>query len=223
MREERSDLMDVTIIGAGNMGRGIGTRLVAGGNKVKILDHDPDQAAQLAEELRSGGGNGSVEAGSAGDRMSGDVVVLAVWYPSSLSAVEQYGDQLAGKIVVDTANPVDTETFDGLVTPPDSSAAEEIAKKAPGAKVVKAFNTTFASTLVEGKVGDQALDVFIAGDDEDAKETVAELATSGGLNPIDTGPLRRARELERLGFLHMAMQDKLGTGYSTAVKVIQPG
>jgi 8-hydroxy-5-deazaflavin:NADPH oxidoreductase len=113
------------------------------------------------------------------------------------------------------------ESFDGLVTPPDSSAAEELAKQAPqGAKLVKAFNTTFAGTLVEGQVAGQPLDVFIAGDDDGAKRAVAALARAGGLKPIDAGPLRRARELERLGFLHMALQDELGTGYGSAVKVI---
>jgi predicted dinucleotide-binding enzyme len=89
------------------------------------------------------------------------------------------------------------------------------------AKVVKAFNTTFAGTLVEGQVAGQPLDVFIAGDDESAKQTVADLARGAGLNPIDAGPLRRARELERLGFLHMALQDSLGTGYGSAVKIIR--
>ena len=85
---------------------------------------------------------------------------------------------------------------------------------------MKAFNTTFAGTLVAGEVAGQPLDVFIAGDDDEAKETVAGLVRAGGLNPIDAGPLRRARELERLGFLHMAIQDALGTGYGSAVKVI---
>jgi NADPH-dependent F420 reductase len=214
--------MDVTIIGAGNMGRGIGTRLVAGGNRVKILDHDPEAAKGLAEELNeTAAGGGNAEAGDAGDPPSGDVVVLAVWYPSSKDVLEQYGDQLDGKVIVDISNPVDTESFDGLVTPLDSSAAEELAKQAPeGAKLVKGFNTTFAGTLIEGEVGGQPLDVFIAGDDEDAKATVTELARSGGLNPVDAGPLRRARELERLGFLHMALQDSLGTDYGSAVKVI---
>jgi NADPH-dependent F420 reductase len=214
--------MDVTIIGAGNMGRGLGTRLVSGGNSVKILDTDPDDARKLAEELGDAADDGGgAEGGAAGDPLSGDVVVLAVYYDAARSVVEQYADQLDGKIVVDITNPVDTETFDGLVTPADSSAAEELARKAPdGARVVKAFNTTFAGTLVEGGVGGQPLDVFIAGDDEDAKKTVAELARAGGLNPVDAGPLRRARELERLGFLHMALQDELGTGYGSAVKVI---
>lgn len=208
--------MDVTIIGAGNMGRGIGTRLVAGGNKVKILDHDPAEARKLAEELE-----GSADGGSAGDPLSGEVVVLAVWYDPARSVIDEYGDQLDGKVVVDITNPIDVDSFDGLVTPADSSAAEELAKRAPaGAKLVKAFNTTFAGTLVDGEVAGQPLDVFIAGDDDGANQTVAELARGAGLNPIDVGPLRRARELERLGFLHMVIQDTLGTGYGSAVKVI---
>jgi 8-hydroxy-5-deazaflavin:NADPH oxidoreductase len=122
--------MDVTIIGAGNMGRGIGTRLVAGGNYVKILDRNPDDARKLADELSQladdGGGS---EGGAAGDPLRGDVVILAVWYDGAQAAIEQYGDQLDDKIVVDVTNPVDVETFDGLVTPPDSSAAEELAKR----------------------------------------------------------------------------------------------
>ena len=215
--------MEVTIIGAGNMGRGIGTRLVAGGNRVRILDNDPAEAQQLAEELQgSAAEDGAAEGGAAGDALSGAVVVLAVWYGPAQSAIDQYGDQLAGKVVVDITNPVDVESFDGLVTPPDSSAAEELAKRVPpSAKLVKAFNTTFAGTLVEGQVAGEPLDVFIAGDDEEAKQTVADLARSGGLNPIDAGPLRRARELERLGFLHMAIQEELGTGYGSAVKILR--
>jgi predicted dinucleotide-binding enzyme len=214
--------MQVTIIGAGNMGRGIGTRLLAGGHELKIIDHDADQAGQLAEDLRSRpGGAEKVESGGPRDPLIGDVLILAVWYPATLSAAEEYGDQLEGKVVVEISNPVDTATFDGLVTPPDSSAAEELADKASGAKVVKAFNTTFAGTLVEGNVAGQPLDVFIAGDADDAKATVAELARSGGLNPIDAGPLRRARELERIGFLHMTLQEGLGTGYGSAVKIIR--
>jgi NADPH-dependent F420 reductase len=214
--------VDVTIIGAGNMGRGIGTRVVAGGNNAKILDNDPTDARQLADELSANASNrGTVEGGAAGDPLSGDIVVLAVWYKPARSVVEQYGDQLDGKVVVDISNPIDTESFDGLVTPADSSAAEELAKMAPaGAKLVKAFNTTFAATLVEGEVGGQPLDVFIAGDDQGAKETVAKLVRAGGLNAIDAGSLKRARELEALGFLHVALQDKLGTGYGSAVKII---
>jgi predicted dinucleotide-binding enzyme len=106
-------------------------------------------------------------------------------------------------VLVDITNPVN-ETYDGLVTPPDGSAAQELAANASGARVVKAFNTTFANTLSEGRVGDQPLDVFMAGDDEEAKATVAKLVEDGGLRPVDAGPLKRARELEAAGLLHMS-------------------
>jgi 8-hydroxy-5-deazaflavin:NADPH oxidoreductase len=206
----------VSILGAGNMARGIATRALAGGNDVQILARNPQDAATLAGEL-----GGTATSGTIGDPLTGDVVVLAVPYPAATSLVEQYGDQLAGKVVVEISNPLDPETYDRLVTPADSSAAQEIAKVAPGdAKIVKAFNTTFAGTLVEGQVKDQPLDVFIAGDDTDAKNAVSEIVERGGLRVIDAGPLANARYLEGLGFLHIALQMSRGTQFSTAVKLI---
>ncbi|HEY9350719.1 MAG TPA: hypothetical protein VIP75_08495, partial [Acidothermales bacterium] len=147
--------------------------------------------------------------------------VLAVPYPAAAPLVEQYGDQLTGKVVVDITNPLNVETFDGLVTPPDSSAAQEIAKSAPAdTRVVKAFNTTFAGTLVAGQVKDQPLDVFIAGDDTDAKAALAGVVEAGGLRAIDAGPLANAHYLEGIGFLHIALQMSRGTQFSTAVKLV---
>jgi len=105
--------------------------------------------------------------------------------------------------------------------PGDTSEAEEIAKVAPaGAKVVKAFNTTFAGALIAGQVAEQPLDVFIASDDADAKTIISQLVTSGGLRAVDAGPLQRARQLEALGLLHMALQFTLNTGFGSAVKII---
>ena len=86
--------------------------------------------------------------------------------------------------------------------------------------MVKAFNTTFAGTLVEGRVADQPLDVFVAGDDAGAKETVSRLVRDGGLVAIDAGPLRRARQLEGLGFLGMTLQGPLGFNFSSAWKLV---
>ena len=208
--------MDVTIIGTGNMAQGIGTRLVAGGHGVTVLGTDAAKAQALASSL-----GGSVQAGTSGtDPLRGDVVVLAVPYAAAADALAPYADQLAGRVVVDITNPLN-DTFDGLVTPGDGSGAQEIAAALPeGARVVKAFNTTFAGTLTAGEVAGQPLDVFVAGDDDEAKATVAELVRSGGLNPIDAGPLARARELEAIGFLHIALQSSLGTGFSSAVKVL---
>jgi NADPH-dependent F420 reductase len=208
--------MHVTIIGTGNMARGIGRRLVAGGHDVTVLGKETDAAEAVVEELA---GDGSATAGRSGEAIAGEVVVLAVYFPDARAAVEQYADALSGKVLVDITNPVN-ETFDGLVTPPDGSAAQELAKIAPGARVVKAFNTTFAGTLSDGAVAGQPLDVFLAGDDEEAKATVARLAEDGGLRPVDAGPLARARELEAAGLLHMSVQGSLGTGFGSALKVV---
>src|SRR5512139_2487188 len=199
--------MNVTIIGAGNMGRGIGTRAAAGGHSVTFVDANPEAAQQTAAEVQKAAKNGTqVSTSSLGDVQLGDIVVLAVWYGVNLQIVKQLGNKLAGKVVVDIANPLNA-TFDGLATAPDSSSAEDLAKAvASGAKVVKAFNTTFAGTLLAGQVAGQPLDVFIAGDDADAKNKVAKLAKDGGMRPIDTGPLSRARKIEAMQFLHITMQ-----------------
>jgi predicted dinucleotide-binding enzyme len=151
--------------------------------------------------------------------LGGEVVILAVYYPRTLEIARGLGDRLAGKVVVDISNPLN-QTFDGLATAPGTSAAEEVAATAAaGTRVVKAFNTTFSGTLVESEVAGQPLDVFIAGDDEEAKERVAQLVRDGGLRAIDVGPLESARQLEGLGFLHITLQQPLGTGFSSAVKL----
>ena len=208
--------MDVTIIGTGNMARGIGSRVIAGGHDLTVVGKEAEKAQAVISDI---GGEGSAAVADADARIEGDVVVLAVYYPDARSFVEEHGDQLAGKVVVDITNPVN-ETFDDLVVPPDSSATAELGALAPDARFVKAFNTTFATTLREGEVSGQKLDVLIAGDDEQAKGSVAELARDGGLNAIDAGPEKRARELEALGLLHMGVQSTLGTGFSSAVKIV---
>jgi NADPH-dependent F420 reductase len=212
--------MQVTVIGAGNMGRGIGHRLVAGGHDVTIVDRDPEEAGWLAEELSAAAQGGArVEAEGPGAELRGEVVVLAVYYPGSLELARELGDRLAGKVVVDISNPVN-QSFDGLATEPGTSAAEVLAATVPtGTRVVKAFNTTFSGTLVEGQVAGQPLDVLIAGDDEGAKETVAQLARDGGLRAIDVGPLERARELEGLGFLGITLQQPLGLNFQSTWKL----
>ena len=213
--------MRVTIIGAGNMGRGVGHALVRGGHSVTIVDRDPEEASRLAEELRGAArGGATVEAAGEVTELRDEVVIPAVYYPGTLEIARDLGEGLAGKVVVDISNPVN-QAFDGLATEPGTSAAEELAEAVPeGTRVVKAFNTTFAPTLVEGEVAGQPLDVFIAGDDGGAKETVAQLARDGGLRAIDVGSLERARYLEGLGFIHMMVQQPLGLGFQSAFKVV---
>jgi predicted dinucleotide-binding enzyme len=207
----------VAIIGTGNMARAIATRALAGGHHVTFVGTDIRKADDLAEEMT---GLGPV-AGS--ELAEGDVVVLAVPYSEAPHAVRQHAAELDGAVLVDVTNPVDLSTLEPLDidVEPFTSGAQVIEDVAPDrTKVVKAFNTTFAGTLLAGEVAGQPLDVFIAGDDEDAKALVAGLARDGGLRPVDAGTLRRARELEALGYLHMAVQGPLGTAFTSAVKVL---
>lgn len=213
--------MNVTIIGSGNMGRGIGTRAVAGGHSVTFVDANPEVAEKTAADVKVSAKKGAkVSTASLGDAVLGDVVVLAVWYGTNIEIANQLGAKLAGKVVVDIANPLNA-TYDGLATASDSSSAEDLAKAiAPGAKVVKAFNTTFAGTLIAGEVAGQKLDVFIAGDDADAKSKVAQLVADGGMRAIDTGPLHRARQIEAMQLLQITLQGTLGTNWGSAVKIL---
>ena len=173
----------VSIIGTGNMGPAIAGVVHRSGNTAELLGQaDADKP------------------------VTGDVVVLAVPYGAVADIIGKRGDQLAGKIVVDLTNPVDFETFDSLVVPADGSAAAEIAAALPQSRVLKAFNTTFAATLASGTVGGQLpTTVLIAGDDADAKSLLAGIVTAGGLRAVDTGSLRRARELKALGFLQITL------------------
>ena len=209
--------MNVLIIGTGNMGRGIATRALAGGNSVTVHDEDGAKAQALAAELGAG------VAGDARDAIAAsDIIVIATPYAASLDVARRLGPALEGKVVVDISNPLN-DTFSDLATAPGTSAAEEIRKLLPASvKLVKAFNTTFAGTLVAGQVAGQPLDVFIAGDDEPAKAKVAELLKACGLNAVDAGPLERARQLEALGFLGIQLQFRLNTGFATAWKLVRP-
>ncbi|MFF2677835.1 NADPH-dependent F420 reductase [Arthrobacter koreensis] len=211
-------MTDLTIIGTGNMARGLAARAVAAGRSVQLLAHeDRAKAEALAAEL-----GGTITPGVLGDELTGAMVIPAVYFDASRAIAEQYGDALHGKVYVDLTNPVDFATFDSLSVPADSSAAEEL-QKVTGAKVVKAFNTTFAATLANGTVAGHPLDVLIAGDDADAIQAVAGFASAAGLNPVVVGPQRRARQLEHMGFLHILLSanDELPAyQWNSALKVI---
>ena len=212
--------MNITIIGPGNMGRAIGTRALAGGHSVTFVGRTPESAQEAADEVRASVQQGEVSATTLEDVQPGDVVVLALWYGTNIEVAKQLGDKLKGKTVVDIANPVNS-TYDALVTAPDSSSAEDVARAVGSeTKVVKAFNTTYAGTLREGQVSGQPLDVFIAGNDEAAKNQVAQLAEDAGLRPVDVGPLSRARQIEGMQLLHIVTQGDLGTNYGSTIKIL---
>ena len=172
----------LTIIGTGNMGQAIASVASKGSHTVQLLGENDNETA-----------------------VTGDIVVLAVPYPALPDVIAQRGESLAGKIVVDITNPLNFDTFDSLVVPADSSAAAELAIALPSSRVLKAFNTTFAGTLTAGTIGALPTTVLIAGDDADAKSALADVVTSGGLQAIDAGSLKRARELEAFGFLQLTL------------------
>jgi predicted dinucleotide-binding enzyme len=219
-------MMIVTIVGAGRLAEGIAVRILAGEHRIRVTDAEPGKADSLAAGLSARGRDGdrpspSVIVAGVSEAIAGsDVVVLAVPYPQGRAIVREQGAALSGVTVVDTCNPVDFSTFDSLLTSPGMSAAEEIADANPRALVVKAFNTTFASALVAGWVGGLPLDVFLAGDDAPAKSRVAALVADGGMRPVDTGPLRRARELEAFQLLHMTLQGPLGLDWASSIKLL---
>lgn len=216
--------MRILIIGTGNMGFGIATRLLAGNHQVTLYNKTPDEAHALAAQLAGSakGARVAVAANAAEAVPASDVVILAAPYEANVEVARELARPLDGKVVVDISNPLNA-TYDGLVTPPGTSAAETIRDVLPkGAKLVKAFNTTFAGTLVAGEVAGQPLDVFIAGDDDTAKAKVATLVRDGGLNPIDAGALERARQLEALGLLGITLQGRLNSGFMSGWKLLMP-
>ncbi len=143
-------------------------------------------------------------------------------YASATTVVSQYGDALRGKVIIDITNPI-TPDFTGFVTPEGSSGAQEIAKAAPaGAHVVKAFNTLFANVLAAGTAEGRPLDVFIAGDDAQAKARVSAFIESLGLRPMDAGQLPMARALENAALLQLGLMTHSvkHTNFSLGVSVL---
>jgi predicted dinucleotide-binding enzyme len=199
-------MTSVTIIGAGNIGSAVAQIALKAGADVQVLARDAAKAAAVHPD---------VTAGTVGDAVTGDVVVLALPYPALAEVADQYPDGFAGKVVAETTNPLDFSTFDSLVVPAGSSATAELAARLPQARVLKAFNTTFAATLATGTVGAVPTTVLIAGDDADAKAALAGLVEAGGLRAVDAGSLQRAHELEALGFLQLTLAAGEKTSWTT--------
>jgi predicted dinucleotide-binding enzyme len=206
-------MSSISFIGLGAMARAIATRAVAGGNSVEIIGRDAAKAKGLAAAL-----GGGATAGTFGTVPTGDVVVLAVPYTSVVPVVAQYGDALAGKVIIDISNTFNADAT-GLVIPDGTSGAQEIAKAAPAsAHVVKAFNTVFGHVLAQGR----PLDVFFAGDDARAKASVSAFIESLGLRPLDVGGLEMARWLEGVGPLLMGLARHGAGSFDVALSVDLP-
>jgi len=203
--------MKVAIIGIGNVGSGLALALGKTNHEVIVVDRNG--GGEAAEKLKEQGV--AVEGAELAPAVSqADLVIISTFY----NAVEDLAKQadFSGKIVVDVSNPV-TADFSALQVGHTSSAAEEIAKLLPGAKVVKAFNTIFAQHYAAGlKIAGQPMQTFVAGDDEDARGAVKGLAEDMGLKVIEAGPLANARYLEPLGFLNIQFGYMFGLGTGIA-------
>ncbi|QAY86938.1 NADPH-dependent F420 reductase [Pseudomonas arsenicoxydans] len=190
----------ISIIGSGGMAAAIGGLAAKAGLTVEVMSRDVAKARALSKQIGAGATTGTFGAAPAGD-----IVILAVPYSAVLDVVKQYGEELAGKLLVDITNPVAPD-FTSFVTPENSFGAQEIAKAAPAdAEVIKAFNTHFSHVLAAGPVEGHSLDVFIAGDDAQAKARISALIESLGLRPMDTGPLLMARTLEHACLLSLGL------------------
>jgi 8-hydroxy-5-deazaflavin:NADPH oxidoreductase len=207
-------MSSISFIGLGGMASAIATRAVAGGNSVELIGRDAVKAKELAAAL-----GGGATAGTFGTVPAGDIVVLAVPYTSAVPVVTQYGEALAGKVIIDISNTFNADAT-GLVIPDGTSGAQEIAKAVPAsAHVVKAFNTVFGHVLAQGR----PLDVFFAGDDARAKASVSAFIESLGLRPLDVGGLEMARWLEGVGPLLMGLARHGVGSFDVALGVNLPG
>ena len=203
--------MNISIFGTGNMASGLAVILAKAGNAVTLASRDVAKARSVATEL----GN-NIGAGSFSDTAdAADVVILAVPYEAATDVIAAAGG-LAGKIVIDITNPL-TADYSGLTIGHSTSAAEEIQKIAPSAKVVKAFNTIFASVLQNGgKAAEKPATVFVASDDAEARNSVAALATGAGFVAVEAGGLAMARYLEPVAGFNIALGYGLGHGTDIA-------
>lgn len=203
--------MKIAIIGTGGIGAGLASVLAKAGNEVTVSDRKggAEAVAKLAAKgvsVRAAEVRPAVQAA--------DVVILAVPYGAAAGLAEVA--DFAGKIVVDVTNPV-KDDFSGLKIGHDTSAAEEIARALPGAKVVKAFNTVFAQVYDQGlNFGGAPVQTFVAADEVDAKAAVIALAKDAGFDARDAGPLSNARYIEPLAYLNIQFGYMLGQGTQIA-------
>jgi 8-hydroxy-5-deazaflavin:NADPH oxidoreductase len=203
--------MSISNLGAGNMAKGLAARFASAGHPVTLASRDETKADAAAREV----GNGVSSAPIAAAAQSADMVILAVPFDSAGDVIAAAGG-FAGKIVVDIPNPM-TADFSGLSIGHTTSAAVEIQKRAPQAKVVKAFNTIFAQVLQNGgQAAGRPATVFVAGDDEAARAAVVELARGAGFETLETGVLSSARYLEPVAALNITLGYGLGHGTDIA-------
>ena len=209
--------MKIGIIGSGKMGGGLWRLWAKHGHHVMFsYSRMPEKLQDLVKEIGSHARSGTPQ-----DAVRfGDLIFLAVPWAAIGDALVAAGS-LEGKVLITCVNPLGPR---GLEVGLASSAAEEIWKLAPGALVIEAFNTIFASILhsTAHLFGNNTPTVFFCGDDLDAKTTVAELIRDAGLQPVDAGPLQNARYIEPLAMLMMELGYSQRMGSDIAMRLMHP-
>ena len=209
--------MKIAIIGAGNVGGALGKGWAAKGHSVYFGVPEPQSEKTLAL-LKSIGAN--ARAGNVQDAAANaEIVVFATPWNAAQNAVATAGN-LAGKIVIDCMNPLAPD-LSGLVFVHTTSAAEQVASWAKGARVVKAFNTTGAANMADSRYAGGKPVMCIAGDDAAAKKSVSQLAADLGFDAVDAGPLKNARLLEPFAMLWIYLAVKQGLGPNIAFQLLR--
>jgi len=206
--------MKIAIIGAGSVGRALATSFTRAGHQVVLASRDPEDAGGVAAATGSRATISAAEAAA-----QADLIALAIPFASAREVAAEIRDAVVGKPVVDITNRMSFGP-NGVDTDTTSSNAEEIAALLPGANVIKAFNTLFASNQIDPISEGVQLDGYVAGDDAAAKAQVLDLVASIGLNPVDVGPLVRARQLEGLAFLNITLNMANGGSWQSGWKLV---
>ena len=206
--------MKIAIIGTGNVGTALGTSLVRAGHSVTLTGQDAAKATAAAALIGAQAGASLASAVEAAE-----VVVLAVPYASVEAVAADIAPVVSGKVVIDATNPLKAD-YSGLATEGGPSGAERIAALLPTSRVVKAFNTLFASIQGNPDVHGQMVDALLAGDDVAAKAVVASLIKSIGLRPVDAGSISGARELEALAWLNISLQMRTGGSWNSSFVLV---
>jgi NADPH-dependent F420 reductase len=205
--------MRIAIIGVGNVGSALARACNVAGHTVVVSARNPAHAEKIADELKVAAAASNHEAAQ-----DADMVVLAVPAKAVASVLDEIAELVTGTIVVDPTNPADEDRE--AILRASASLAEAVVLLAPGARVVKAFNTVFASRLNHPVIDGLPLDGFYAGDDATAKQVVAELLAEMGFRPIDTGELLTARALELMAFLNITLNARNGWSWQSGWKLL---
>ncbi len=212
----------IAIIGAsGSMGAAISKNLSKGNNRLLLFARNKAKVEALVKEISSSDASADVEIldCAANASWEADIIILAVPYVAEAEIAAAIKEVANQKIVISIANPLNG-TYNGLVTAPDTSAAEELQKLLPNSKIVKAFNTTFAADFSTPVIDGKQADAFVAGNDEEAVNTVSELVETAGFNPIVAGELSVSRTLENMQLLLIRLGMKYQYNWLAGWKIL---